>query len=303
MNERKKITSLIVCGTLLVSMFAAIAAYVPAVVAPHVLPGDLRTLIITVARVDIVHHTAIASSCTITPLPSCGVLDPGPGQVITISTTVQSFDLLQAQGGLLLVLGIAALPDPGFITQFRLVVTSAVIELDGFRAPVSIPSGVIKFDGIFEKSRDVDAVFDFDPEKSLISNAGQGFMLKGVIEFCAVPSGCPDLIVESLTHSPQNPTTTDMITFTAVVKNIGAAIAGKSTLNFRVGGETFGENFPIPFLLPGGFVTVERQLVLNVAQNYQNTVTADVDDEVAECFGIQCFEEGNNVTIDLYTVT
>ena len=114
------------------------------------------------------------------------------------------------------------------------------------------------------------------------------------------PAALPDLIVESLTHSPPNPTTADTITFTAVVKNIGSATAGPSTLEFRIGGETPGTpqvRFAVPSLAPGASHTVQRQLVLSVAQGYQNTATADVDNEIAES------NEANNVTIDLYTVT
>jgi len=55
----------------------------------------------------------------------------------------------------------------------------------------------------------------------------------------------PDLIIESFTHSPMSPTSEDMITFTAVVKNVGGSEAAPSTLNFRIGGETFGEDFAI----------------------------------------------------------
>jgi hypothetical protein len=42
---------------------------------------------------------------------------------------------------------------------------------------------------------------------------------------------------------------------------------------------------------------VQRQLVLSVAQGYQNTATADIDNQVAES------NETNNVTLDFYTVT
>ena len=55
-----------------------------------------------------------------------------------------------------------------------------------------------------------------------------------------IPLGTPDLIIESLTHSPANPDTDDLITFKAVVKNIGTVQAGKSTLEFRIGGEAPG---------------------------------------------------------------
>jgi hypothetical protein len=106
-----------------------------------------------------------------------------------------------------------------------------------------------------------------------------------------------DLIVESLTHSPASPTTLNTITFTAVVKNIGNATAGPSTLNFKIGGETFGQDFAIPGLTPGEIFTVQRQELLGVAQNYRNTVMADSNNEVIETM------EDNNQKTDDYTVT
>lgn len=107
----------------------------------------------------------------------------------------------------------------------------------------------------------------------------------------------PDLIVESLTHTPENPTTSDLITFVAVVRNVGDDVAGGSILNFRVGGETYGQNFKTPPLNPGETFTATRQMVLGVAQNYRVTATTDSGNAVAES------DESNNVTIDVFTVT
>ena len=109
----------------------------------------------------------------------------------------------------------------------------------------------------------------------------------------------PDLIVDSLTHSPSAPTTADLITFTAVVKNVGAGAAGASTLEFRVGGETPAApqtQFAVPALAPGASYTVQRQLTLSVAQNYRNTATADINNAIQE------LDETNNVRTDDYTV-
>ena len=112
----------------------------------------------------------------------------------------------------------------------------------------------------------------------------------------SVATPLPDLIVESLTHSPANPTTADTITFTAVVKNVGTAAAGASTLEFRVGGEFPYPTYPVPALTPGASHTVQRQEVLP-AQSYLNTATADINDEVTES------DETNNQKTDSYTVT
>lgn len=113
----------------------------------------------------------------------------------------------------------------------------------------------------------------------------------------ATPTG-PDLVVESLTHSPSNPTTQTQITFTAVVRNMGTGQAGPSTVSFRVGGETPpGRTFAVPMLAPNQAFTVSRQEKLAVAQNYRNTVIADVNNDVRET------DETNNQRTDDYTVT
>lgn len=109
--------------------------------------------------------------------------------------------------------------------------------------------------------------------------------------------GCmPDLTVVSLTHSPATPTTKDMITFTAVVKNIGLETAGPSTLALKVGGETIPATYSVPSLSSGETHTVKRQETLSVAQHYRNTATADYKNEVPES------NEANNQKIDDYTV-
>ena len=89
----------------------------------------------------------------------------------------------------------------------------------------------------------------------------------------------PDLTVE-VSHSPLNPTTEDAITFMAVVKYAGQDTANPSTLNVRVGGETYGNNYVVPMLAPGESYAIRHQATLSVAQNYLTTVTADADDEV-----------------------
>ena len=98
-------------------------------------------------------------------------------------------------------------------------------------------------------------------------------------------------------HKPANPTTSDRITFTAVVKNQGNAKAGPSTLALWVGGETNPATFAVPALTPGATFSVERREVLNVAQNYRNTAMADYKKVVAES------NENNNKRTHDYTVT
>ncbi len=113
----------------------------------------------------------------------------------------------------------------------------------------------------------------------------------------SVSASPPDLVVFSLTHSPASPTTVDLITFTAVVKNIGTGSAGASTLSFQIGGESSPPTFSVPALAPGATYTVQRQSVLGVAQGYTNTAIADVDNDVTES------DEANNQTTDTFIVS
>jgi hypothetical protein len=113
-----------------------------------------------------------------------------------------------------------------------------------------------------------------------------------------------DLVVESLTHSPADPNSLDLITFTAVVKNQGPGPAEATTLEFRIGGETPGApetQFAVPALDANQTFEVQRQATLP-PQNYINTAVADVNDDVPERLGPPDGET-NNVTTDTYTVT
>jgi len=120
-----------------------------------------------------------------------------------------------------------------------------------------------------------------------------------IVEYEVNPFAPVDLVVQSLTHSPPSPTTATLITFTAVVKNVGAATAPPSTLLFTIGGETpvivQGTLVDVPALAPGETFTVIRQAALT-AQAYINTATADYFQAVPET------SESNNTTQDFYTV-
>ncbi len=108
---------------------------------------------------------------------------------------------------------------------------------------------------------------------------------------------CADLRVKRLSHSPSNPTTADSMTFTAVVENVGSRSAGPSMLSFKVGGESNPPVYPVPALPAGASHRIQRQLQLDVAQNYRNTVIVDINNDVNES------NEGNNVATDSYTVS
>jgi hypothetical protein len=132
------------------------------------------------------------------------------------------------------------------------------------------------------------------------NNTGSGLNQGYLVEYEVTPFAAPaDLIVQSLTHSPESPTSTDLITFTAVVQNVGIATTAPSTLMFKIGGETPGlpqTLFAIPALAPGATFQVQRQATLP-AKNYRNTATADFYGVVPES------SETNNTTIDDYTVS
>lgn len=115
--------------------------------------------------------------------------------------------------------------------------------------------------------------------------------------FCIFLSACgPDLKVKSVSHTPSCAGVTDQITFTATVVNAGGEVAGQSVLSFKIGGETNPKLFTIPALNPGNTFTVQRQIVLGVAQNYRNTIVVDVNNNVQES------NESNNQQTEDYTV-
>jgi subtilase family serine protease len=105
----------------------------------------------------------------------------------------------------------------------------------------------------------------------------------------------PDLVVESLTHSPTNPTTADTITFTAVVKNVGTASAPASVMALRVG-ENQWTTHDIPALAANASYTVTRTATMALG-NYTNLAWADYTETVSES------NEGNNQRMDTVTVT
>jgi len=106
----------------------------------------------------------------------------------------------------------------------------------------------------------------------------------------------PDLVVDSLTHTPIRPTTADEITFTATVKNIGAGSSSPAVLSFQVGGETYPPTFLVPELAPGETYTIERKLILGIAQSYLVTAIIDINDDVTES------SEENNKATDKFIV-
>ncbi len=110
------------------------------------------------------------------------------------------------------------------------------------------------------------------------------------------PINKADLVIESYTMNPTNPTTKDTINFTAVVKNIGIGGSEESMLSLRVGGESTPPKYDVPTLTPGDSFTVVRKAVLPIAQGYLSEVIADVDNKVAES------NEANNTDTLVFSV-
>ncbi len=107
--------------------------------------------------------------------------------------------------------------------------------------------------------------------------------------FSVAHAAQPDLVVSHIAISPAQPHVGNHITFTVYVKNQGSANAAASTVALRVGGQTTAPTHSVPALAPGQEYHCTRMVILNVAQSYRTTATADVASQVTES------NEGNNV--------
>ncbi len=103
------------------------------------------------------------------------------------------------------------------------------------------------------------------------------------------PSLLPDLVVSSLTRSPEDPTVTEPITYAARVSNIGHEAAGGFAVGFTVGSEPDILRVQVGRVGVGGSVTAEVTSGPHLAGEHADMVTADVDNAVLES------EEANNV--------
>ncbi len=111
----------------------------------------------------------------------------------------------------------------------------------------------------------------------------------------------PDLVIDTLAHSPNPATDADQITFSGLVWNDGNAPSEASVLEYFVGGNTYPELISIPSLQVGSSLGYTFEIVLEAgdltAQNYQNDGRVDVDNEVDE------LDETNNEYLYRYTVS
>jgi DNA-binding beta-propeller fold protein YncE len=200
-------------------------------------------------------------------------------------------------------------------TNIGEIITPAVSvrALDGTGSPVAgVPVtvallGGATLSGAVTRSTGVTGIAVFD--NLAITTAAQatglqlGATATGYAAGTSVAFGIttPDLVVESLTHTPSEPTSADgSITATAVVTNIGGGGAGASKLMLQVAGETAGAPatlIDIPALMPGSSFTAQRSLATPGVGSYTHTAVADYTTQVSEA------NEANNSRTDDYSVS
>ena len=106
----------------------------------------------------------------------------------------------------------------------------------------------------------------------------------------------PDLEIESVTHTPSDPTAADVITLAVTVVNNGTADAGASKVQVEVEGEATPVTLDVPALAVGESETVERDVTLPEGTGYRIIATADIEGNVAEA------SEDNNTGEDTFDV-
>jgi len=134
--------------------------------APFALQGKtVESLFITIKKIDFVRND---------------------GKIFLLSDKEQTMDILKIQANAPVILSTVSI-EPGIYSQLRLVVKDdSIITVDGESFPIKIPSGMqtgVKLEGDFDISRGqfFKIVLDFDAQKSVIWNEGQGYILKPVI--------------------------------------------------------------------------------------------------------------------------
>jgi len=137
------------------------------------------------------------------------------------------------------------------------------------------------------------------PSPLFASHGGMGGSIGafgGGGSFVAVDSAA-DLVVDSVSHSPEQPTSLDSITVTAWVRNGTPVAAGAFDVAFAIGGG------PSPAVALGGLsgnasAAVSVTIGPRAAGTYQDTVTVDATNAVVEVN-----ETNNSLTSGAYTVS
>ncbi len=90
----------------------------------------------------------------------------------------------------------------------------------------------------------------------------------------------PDLVIQSISWSPETPSRGDSVTFSVVIKNQGSSKAGFSRINFFIDGNSRGYQ-DIPIIEVGATITRTYSWAAAVGQ-HDITAIADVDGSVTE---------------------
>jgi hypothetical protein len=101
----------------------------------------------------------------------------------------------------------------------------------------------------------------------------------------------PDLVVESMTHTPGSPTTATSVMISTVIRNTGTAAAPASTLKWWAG------YYSVPALAPGASYSLSRSMGCLAVGDYLITAMADAGLQVTES------SETNNTKTDHFAVT
>ena len=133
------------------------------------------------------------------------------------------------------------------------------------------------------------------PSPLYATHGGMGGSVDSFSPFIAVDSAA-DLTVQSVTHTPDAPTTADAITVSAVIQNNSPVPAGPFTVAFGTDPAS-APVVSVPGLAGGASVPVSVTIgTRDAAGTYQDIVTVDVGNAVVE------FNEGNNTLTYAYTV-
>lgn len=203
-------------------------------------------------------------------------VDPFTNDIVTITAEVQNI------GGTTATTTTLEIDVDGDVTTHEIPIL-APSETHQVQRQVSFPSA-----GNYPVTATADDT-DEEAESNEANNTAED-------EIVVVEPPKPDLVVDSIDHSPEFPVINDTITLTAIVKNIGEETATTSVLELDVQGEAGPTTFTIPILAPDESSQVQLQVIKTVAGTYEVTGTADLDDDNEES------DEGNNVTVYEFTV-
>ncbi|MFF5052437.1 CARDB domain-containing protein [Micromonospora sp. NPDC000663] len=101
------------------------------------------------------------------------------------------------------------------------------------------------------------------------------------LEVCGTPAPNPDLVVSSVTWSPTSPSEVSPVTLSAVVRNIGSASAGATTVNFSLAGAVVG-SATVGALAAGASTTVSFNAGTRPMGSYAVSAVVDPANTVVE---------------------